>query len=156
MGCDANHARGIFWPALIVIILTITAFCYLLVKEKGLVACRLKGSSLVGLLGGILALYLLFSISQASISDIGGPIDLILVVLAYFGGFLASTMLLYSIMGFVKPRSCACQKINLMESIMKIAIPEIKAFLMNQRIHTVMLFTILIRKLVPLLILFWI
>lgn len=99
-----------FWPALIVIILTITAFCYLLVKEKGLVACRLKGSSLVGLLGGILALYLLFSISQASISDIGGPINLILVVLAYFGGFLASTMLLYSIMGFVKPRSCACQK----------------------------------------------
>ncbi|MXN88837.1 DUF5368 domain-containing protein [Pasteurella canis] len=98
-----------FWPLLFIVVVVLGSFFYLLIKEKGVVSCRLKGSSFLGLFGGVIALFFLFSISESSISNLGGPIDLILVILAYIGGFLGSAILLYTIAGFLKVGRCSCK-----------------------------------------------
>lgn len=92
------------WIILTVAILGITAFLVLLKREGGIVSKRFVVAELWAILGGGLALVVMAKVSSSGFTDAGGPADWFLICLVYGAGFVATTILAYAIMGFLKPQ----------------------------------------------------
>ncbi len=92
------------WVMLLVAVLGVAAFAALLVREGGLVSRRLVQSELLGLLGGVLALVIMARVSSSGFTDAGGPADWFLIALVYGVGAVATTILVYTVLGWLRPR----------------------------------------------------
>lgn len=92
------------WVMLLVAVLGVAAFAALLVREGGLVSRRLVQSELLGLLGGVLALVIMARVSSSGFTDAGGPADWFLIALVYGVGAVATAILVYAILGWLRPR----------------------------------------------------
>ena len=98
------------WVMLLVAVLGVAAFAALLVREHGLVSRRLVQSELLGLLGGVVALVIMARVSSSGFTDAGGPADWFLIALVYGVGAVATTILAYAVMGWLRrPRSTAAR-----------------------------------------------
>lgn len=99
------------WPLIFVLIFFLLSFLLLLVYEKKLVSIRFKYSLWVGLIGGIFGVVFLMLISKSTgLSDIGGPLDWVLLIGTFVGGYAAGTVLFYTFFGwFTALRSCNCK-----------------------------------------------
>jgi hypothetical protein len=93
------------WVMVLVGVLGVAAFLALLVREGGLVSRRLVQAELLGLLGGGLALVIMAQVSSSGFTDAGGPADWFLIALVYGVGLVATTVLAYTLMGWITPRA---------------------------------------------------
>lgn len=93
------------WALLFIALGTAVAFIALLWREKGVRAQRLLRAQLVGIAGGILALVIMVRVSASGFTDAGGPADWLLIAFVFLLGWVGSTILTYSAMGW---RSLAC------------------------------------------------
>lgn len=93
------------WVMLAIAILGIVGFFTLLKREGGIVSRRFVVAELWALLGGALALVIMAKVSSSGFTDAGGPADWFLICLVYGAGFVATTILSYAIMGFLKPQA---------------------------------------------------
>jgi hypothetical protein len=93
------------WIMLGVGALGMWAFVALLVRERGVVSRRLVQSELLGLLGGGVALVIMARVSSSGFTDAGGPADWFLIALVYGVGLVATTVLVYTLMGWLRTRS---------------------------------------------------
>jgi hypothetical protein len=92
------------WVYLIVAIVGAAAFIGLVVRERSIVSRRLVQSELMGLLGGVVALVIMARVSSSGFTDAGGPADWFLIALVYGVGFVVTTVLLYTLMGWMRLR----------------------------------------------------
>ena len=90
------------WIYLIVAAVGAVAFVSLLVRERTVVSRRLVQSELMGLLGGVVALVIMARVSSSGFTDAGGPADWFLIALVYGVGFVVTTVLLYTVMGWMR------------------------------------------------------
>ncbi|KKW68000.1 hypothetical protein AAV94_07480 [Lampropedia cohaerens] len=77
------------------------AFALLLLRERRLVAARLVRSQAGGIFGGALALVLMAKVSSSGFTDAGGPADWFLIGLVFGLGLIGTTIVLYSIAGWL-------------------------------------------------------
>lgn len=91
------------WVMVLVGVLGVAAFLALLVREGGLVSRRLVQSELLGLVGGGVALVIMAQVSSSGFTDAGGPADWFLIALVYGVGLVATTVLVYTLMGWARP-----------------------------------------------------
>jgi hypothetical protein len=89
------------WVFLLAGIVGAVAFVTLLVREGGLVSRRLVQAELLGLIGGVVALVIMAQVSSSGFTDAGGPADWLLIGLVYGGGLVATTILVYTIKGWM-------------------------------------------------------
>jgi hypothetical protein len=80
------------------------AFVALLVRERRIVSRRLVQSELLGLFGGV-ALVIMARVSSSGFTDAGGPADWFLIALVYGVGLAATVVLVYTLMGWLRPRA---------------------------------------------------
>ena len=92
----------LLWPLIILAILTPLLFVFLIIAERGLCTRRLVITQLIGLLGGVIALIIMAKTSSSGFSDAAGPLDWFLILFVYIVGFLGTTLLLYSLIGWLK------------------------------------------------------
>lgn len=90
----------LLWILLATVIVGLTAFAVLLVREKGLVSHRLIRSEALGVLGGALSLVLMAKVSSSGFTDAAGPADWLLIALVFGVGLIGSTILVYTIAGW--------------------------------------------------------
>lgn len=95
----------LLWVILLAGVVGAVAFVMLLVRERGIVSRRLVASELLGVLGGGVALVIMAKVSSSGFTDAGGPADWFLIALVYGVGLVATTVLVYTIAGWVRPRS---------------------------------------------------
>ena len=95
-----------FWPLLAFVVLGALAFFYVLIRDRGLVTARFVWSELVGLLGGVFAIWFTFFITNSNLGDIGGPIDWVLLIGLFVLGAIGGTIATYVVLGLLggKPR----------------------------------------------------
>jgi hypothetical protein len=93
------------WVLVLVGVVGAAAFVALLVRERGVVSRRLVQSELLGLLGGGVALVIMAQVSSSGFTDAGGPADWFLIAVVYGVGLAATTVLVYTLMGWRKPRA---------------------------------------------------
>jgi len=77
----------------------IALFALAVVRDRGLVSRRLVASEAVGVMGGFAAVMFMWWITSSSIADAGGPVDWILILAIWTGGFVGWTVLSYGLMG---------------------------------------------------------
>ncbi len=95
------------WALLALAAFGAVSFVYVIVRDRGLRSGRLLTSQLFGIAGGIAALFFMWWITSSSLRDIGGPIDVILVLAIWTGGFLGGAVLSYGLMGMARRRAAA-------------------------------------------------
>ncbi len=81
-----------FWVLVAVSIVGLIAVLVVALTERRIDFARFVGSELIGFLGSIFAIWLALFVTKSSLSDIGGPIDwvtmVVIFVLGWFGGFV--------------------------------------------------------------------
>lgn len=92
------------WIMLLLGLVGTVAFVLLLVRERGVVSRRLLRAELVGLLGGGLALVIMANVSSSGFTDAAGPADWVLIALVYGAGLVITTVLVYTIAGWIWPQ----------------------------------------------------
>ena len=92
----------LLWLLLAVVLLGTIAFCLLLLRERKLVSRRLVWSEVIGLFGGVMSLVIMAKVSASGYSDAAGPADWILLVLVFAVGAVGTTVLTYTIVGWVR------------------------------------------------------
>ncbi len=95
-----------FWVLIVASVIGLIAILALLAKERGLVASRFVRSELIGILGGVFAIFLALTVTKSSLSDIGGPIDWVLMVVLFVLGGIGGTIFGYigqGVLGIGKP-----------------------------------------------------
>ncbi len=78
------------------------ALVMLLMRERTLVSRRLVQSELLGMLGGVAALVIMAKVSSSGFTDAGGPADWFLIASVYGFGLVSTTVLVYTVLGWVK------------------------------------------------------
>lgn len=97
---------GFFYPLLIAVALLAVAFLALIAKDHKIVCKRYSWAKKAGFIGGFIALFIIFAISQSGLGDLGGPMDIIVLVLTYIGGFVATGILAYTLLGWFGCKRC--------------------------------------------------
>lgn len=92
----------LLWLILAVVVVGTLAFLLLLVRERKIYSRRLMWSQLAGLFGGVMSLIIMAKVSASGYSDAAGPADWILLVLVFAVGAVGTTVLTYTIVGWVR------------------------------------------------------
>ncbi len=92
----------LLWLILAVVVVGTLAFLLLLVRERKIHSRRLMWSQLAGLFGGVMSLVIMAKVSASGYSDAAGPADWILLVLVFAVGAVGTTVLTYTIVGWVR------------------------------------------------------
>lgn len=92
----------LLWLILAVVVVGTLAFLLLLVRERKIYSRRLMWSQLAGLFGGVMSLVIMAKVSASGYSDAAGPADWILLVLVFAVGAVGTTVLTYTIVGWVR------------------------------------------------------
>ncbi len=79
------------------------AFLAVLVRDRGLSSRRLVRAELAGILGGVLALVIMWLVTHSGIGDVGGPIDWVLIAVIWTAGALGTAVLAYVALSLFGP-----------------------------------------------------
>lgn len=94
-----------FWVLVAFSIIGLVAILFVLIKERGLKATRFVSSEIVGFFSGFLAIWIALTVTQSNLSDIGGPIDWVLMVVIYVLGAIGGTIGAYVLQGLISTAS---------------------------------------------------
>ncbi len=92
----------LFWALLLTALLGLSAFFWVLLRERSISSPRLVKSEIIGLFGGVGALVLMAQITHSGFTDAGGPVDWLLVGLIWGGGLAGTTILSYAVFGLIE------------------------------------------------------
>ncbi len=92
----------LFWTLLLSTLLGLSAFFWVLWRERGISSPRLVKSEVIGLFGGVGALVLMAQITHSGFTDAGGPVDWLLVGLIWGAGLAGTTILSYALFGLIE------------------------------------------------------
>lgn len=95
---------ALFWAIVIAAAAITIAFIYLIVREHRLEGSRLLRAELWAPVGAIAAILFVQFITSSGFSDIGGPIDVVVLIAIALVGGIGLTMLVYVAMGFFSLR----------------------------------------------------
>jgi len=95
---------GLFWTMVALAALGSVAFVYMLIRDRGLRALPFVRAEVVGLVGGLLAVLFVQFMTNSGFGDIGGPIDLITVLLIWLMGAIGTVMVAYVVQGLFRRR----------------------------------------------------
>lgn len=92
---------GLFWTLVVAAGLVTAAFLFVLVRERRLVGSWLLRAELAAPVGAIAAILFVLTITNSSFSDLGGPIDVIVMILIGLTGAVGLTILAYIMQALV-------------------------------------------------------
>ncbi|WP_296573709.1 DUF5368 domain-containing protein [Phreatobacter sp.] len=73
----------------------LTLFLAIVLRERGLSSRRLVWAELVGIVGGVIALLIMWLVTHSGIGDAGGPIDWVLIAAIWTVGAIGTAILAY-------------------------------------------------------------
>jgi hypothetical protein len=92
-----------FWAIVAASALATLAFVAVLLRDRGIVPARLVRAEALGVLGGAAAVLAMFAVTNSSVSDLGGPIDWLLVLGIFLVGLFGTAVGAYALMGLLAP-----------------------------------------------------
>ncbi|MCI4666201.1 MAG: DUF5368 domain-containing protein [Neomegalonema sp.] len=94
----------VFWALVVIAPLGLIAFLYVLIAQRGVFSRAFLRAEVIGLIGGTLSVFVLLTLTNSSITDMGGPIDIIALASVWIGGAIGSAMIAYTIIGLLLKR----------------------------------------------------
>lgn len=97
--------RNLFWGLVIAAVIIAVLFLGILWRERGLEARRLVRSELWAPVGIIAAIAFVFYMTNSGLSDMGGPIDIIVLILIGIAGAIGLTIVAYVVQSLFKRKA---------------------------------------------------
>jgi hypothetical protein len=101
---EEMFGRGLFWSLVTLAIAFTLGFLYLVARDRGLKAGRFVRDEFFAIFGGIAAVLFVQMITSSGFSDLGGPVDIIVVAGIWIAGAVGTLITIYVIQGFIAPR----------------------------------------------------
>ena len=95
---------GLFWGMVAAAGLIVTAFLWQIVREHRLESRRFLRAELWAPVGALAAILFVQTVTNSGFTDIGGPIDVIMLILIGSAGAVGLTILAYVVPGFFPNR----------------------------------------------------
>lgn len=101
---EEMFGRGLFWGLVVAFVLVALLFIVVIIRDKQIEAKRLVRAELWAPVGAAIALAFIFWITNSNFADIGGPIDVIMLILIGVGGAVGMTILAYIVQSLTRKR----------------------------------------------------
>ncbi|MGY6626990.1 MAG: DUF5368 family protein [Oceanicaulis sp.] len=88
-----------FWLLLLLALAGLGGFAWVVWRERSVSSGRVVRAQAFALLAGAGALVLMAHVTRSGFTDAGGPIDWLLIVMIFAGGWVGGTILLYAAIG---------------------------------------------------------
>ena len=95
---------ALFWILVVVAALVTVAFVYVVIRDRSLRSRWFLRAELLAPIGAIAAIWFVFFITRSGLRDIGGPIDVITLILIGLAGGIGLTFLAYTIQAVIGGR----------------------------------------------------
>lgn len=95
---------GLFWFLVFAAVALVTVFIWMVMRDRSGFSIRFLRAELSAPIGGIAAILFVHYMTNSGFSDIGGPVDLIVLIGIGLGGAVASTILVYVLMTLMSKR----------------------------------------------------
>ena len=89
---------GLFWLLVIAAITLVGIFVWMVIRDRQGFSLRFLRAELSAPVGAFVAILFVQYMTNSGFADIGGPIDLIVILMIAVGGAVASTILFYVIL----------------------------------------------------------
>ncbi|WP_068088933.1 DUF5368 domain-containing protein [Polycladidibacter stylochi] len=91
---------GLFWALMAGAVFIAVSFVYILLRDKKMNSTRFLYAELLAPVGAIAAILIVQIMTSSGFSDIGGPIDVIMLILIGLAGAVGLTILGYVVFSF--------------------------------------------------------
>ncbi|PID46545.1 MAG: hypothetical protein CSB47_03485 [Proteobacteria bacterium] len=95
----------LFWGLMIACGVIALVFIFIIIRDKKIEARRLVRAELWAPVGAAVSIAFIFIITNSNFADIGGPIDVIMLILIGVGGAVGMTILAYIVQSLFARKS---------------------------------------------------
>ncbi|WP_167647738.1 DUF5368 domain-containing protein [Mameliella alba] len=97
--------KGLFWGMVVVAVLVTLAYLYVLIRDRGISWRKFLLAQLSMPLGAVAAVWFVLRMTHSHLSNIGGPVDVILLLGIAVAGAIGLAILVYTLQSLVvRPR----------------------------------------------------
>jgi len=94
---EEMFGQALFWVMVAAAALITVAFVYVVIRDRSLRSRWFLRAELVAPVGAFAAIWFVFFITRSGFGDIGGPIDVIALILIGLAGAIGLTFLAYTV-----------------------------------------------------------
>jgi hypothetical protein len=95
------------WVLVALAVIGIAVFLFVIATERRLMIRRFIWAEVVGFVGAVAAIALMWGVTHSGLSDAGGPIDWLLILTIFAAGWAGALVLFYGFSGLLARRSAA-------------------------------------------------
>ena len=99
--------RGLFWAMVIVAVLVTLAYLYVLIRDRSVSWRKFLLAQLSMPVGAVAAVLFVQAVTQSGFSDLGGPVDVIVLLGVAVVGAVGMAILVYTLEAFIGTRRTA-------------------------------------------------
>ncbi|MCB1508070.1 MAG: DUF5368 domain-containing protein [Hyphomicrobiaceae bacterium] len=103
---------GLFWAMVVIAALVTAAYFYVLIRDRSVSWRKFLLAQLSMPVGAILAILFVQNVTSSSFSDIGGPVDVIVLLGVGVAGAIGMAILVYTVQSLVKGRPGEKEALN--------------------------------------------
>lgn len=95
---------GLFWTMVVVAALVTAGYIYVLIRDHSISWRKFLLAQLSMPIGAILAVWFVLVVTSSKLSDLGGPIDMIVFLGIALAGAIGTAILVYTVQSLIRPR----------------------------------------------------
>ncbi|MDF3856052.1 DUF5368 domain-containing protein [Paracoccus sp. P2] len=95
--------RGLFWTMVALAVLVTLAYFYVLIRDRAMSMRKFLWAQLSMPFGAVLAVIFVQQMTHSGLRDIGGPVDVIVLLGVAVLGAVGSAILIYTIQSLLRP-----------------------------------------------------
>lgn len=99
---EEMFGRGLFWGLIVLAVVITLAYIFVLIRDRSVSWRKFLLAQLFMPIGAVAAVWFVFAITKSHLRDIGGPIDLILVLGIATLGAVGAAILVYTVQSVLK------------------------------------------------------
>ncbi|MCV2882696.1 DUF5368 domain-containing protein [Actibacterium sp. XHP0104] len=97
--------RGLFWAMVGLAVIVTVAYLYVLVRDRAISWHKFLLAQISMPFGAVAAVWFVLFMTQSRLADIGGPIDLIVLLGVAVGGAVGAAILVYTVQSLTRQPS---------------------------------------------------
>jgi hypothetical protein len=95
---------GLFWTMVAVAALVTAGYIYVLIRDHSISWRKFLLAQLSMPVGAILAIWFVLVMTSSKLSDLGGPVDIIVFLGIAVAGAVGTAILVYTVQSLIRPR----------------------------------------------------
>lgn len=96
--------RGLFWTMVVAAVVVTVAYVYVLIRDHSISWRKFLLAQLSMPVGAVAAIWFVLAMTNSKLSNLGGPVDIIVFLGIAGAGAIGTAILVYTIQSLIRPR----------------------------------------------------